>query len=77
MAFKVIIIVTELMFLGINVFLALLRAHLNPRHAWAKMILGRAKNIFIPANVNSVVVLTYPVRIAIGRTIHDDDYWIL
>ena len=45
------------MFLGINMFLALLRAHFNPRYARAKMILSRAKNIFIPANVNSIVIL--------------------
>ena len=52
MAFKIIIIVIELMFLGINMFLALLRAHFNPRYARAKMILSRAKNIFMPTNVN-------------------------
>ena len=41
------IIVIQLMFLGINVFLALLRTHFNwPRHARAKMSLSRAKNIF-------------------------------
>ena len=57
MAFKVIIIVIELMFLGINMFLALLRAHFNPRYARPKMILSRAKNIFMPANVNSIVIL--------------------
>ena len=38
-------------------FLALLRAHFNPRYARAKIILGRAKNIFMPANVNSIVIL--------------------
>ena len=38
-------------------FLALLRAHFNPRYARAKMILSRAKNIFMPANVNSIVIL--------------------
>ena len=46
MAFKVIIIVIELMFLGINMFFALHRAHLS-----------RAKNIFMPANVKSIVIL--------------------
>ena len=44
------------MFLGIDMFLALLRAHFNPRYARAKMILSRAKNIFMPANVNSIVI---------------------
>ena len=61
MAFKVIIIVIELMFLGINMFLALLRAHFNPHYAWAKMILSRAKNIFMPANVNSIVILMFSI----------------
>ena len=41
MAFKVIIIVIELMFLGINMFL----------------IPSRANNIFMPANVNSIVIV--------------------
>ena len=45
------------MFLGINMFLALLRAHFNPRYARAKMILSRAKNIFMPANINSIVII--------------------
>ena len=53
----VIIIVIELTFLGINMFLALLRAHFNPRYARAEMILSRAKNIFMPKNVNSIVIL--------------------
>ena len=38
-------------------FLALLRAHFNPRYARAKMTLSRIKNIFMPANVNSIVIL--------------------
>ena len=54
MAFKVIIIVIELTFLGINMFLALIRAHFNPRHARAKSILSQAQNI---ANVNSTVMI--------------------
>jgi hypothetical protein len=45
------------MFLGINMFLALLRTHFNPRCARAKMSLSRAKNIFMPANINSIVIL--------------------
>ena len=40
-------------------FLALLGAHFNPRYARAKMILSRAKNIFMPANVNSIVILPH------------------
>ena len=60
MAFKVIIIVIELIFLGINMFLALLRAHFNPRYVQAKMILSPVKNIFMPAKVNSIVTLTNP-----------------
>ena len=55
---KVIIIVIEFMFLGINIFWALLRAHFNPRlTARAKMGLSRAQNIFVPANINSIVLL--------------------
>ena len=54
----IIIIVIEFMFLGINIFWALLRAHFNPRlTARAKMSLSRAQNIFMPANVNSIVLL--------------------
>ena len=59
MALKVIIIAIKLMFLGINMFLALLRAHFNSRGARAKMVLSRAKNIFMPANVNSIVILYF------------------
>ena len=48
------------MFLGINIFWALLRAHFNPRlTARAKMSLSRAENIFMPANINSIVLKTY------------------
>ena len=43
---KVIVIVTEFIFLGINMFWALLRAHFNPcLAAQAKMSLSRAQNI--------------------------------
>ena len=50
---KVITIVIEFMFLGINIFWALLRAHFNPRlTARAQMTLSRAQNIFMPANIN-------------------------
>ena len=45
------------MFLGIIIFWALLRAHFNPRlTARAKMSLSRAQNIFMPANINSIVL---------------------
>ena len=55
---KVIIIVIEFMFLGINIFWAHLRAHFNPRlTARAKISLSRAQNIFMPANINSIVLL--------------------
>ena len=57
---KVIIIVIEFMFLGINIFWALLRAHFNPRlTAQAKVSLSRAQNIFIPVNINSIVLLIF------------------
>ena len=58
MSSKVIIRVIQFMFLGINIFGALLNAHLNPSlMARAKMSLSRAQNIFILANINSNVVL--------------------
>ena len=57
---KVIIIVIEFMFLGINIFWALLRAHFNPcLTAWAKMSLSRAQNIITLANINSIVLLVF------------------
>ena len=60
MPFKVIIIVIEFMFLGINIFWALLIAHFNPRlTARAKMNLSRAQNIFMPATINSIVLLFF------------------
>ena len=44
---KVIIIVIEFMFLGINIFWALVRAHFKPRlTARAKMNLSRVQNIY-------------------------------
>ena len=43
---EIIIIVIELMFLGVNMFLALLRQHFK--------MSSRAKNIFTPANINSM-----------------------
>jgi len=44
---KVIIVVVEFMFLGINIFWALFSAEFNPRlTAWAKMSLSRVENIF-------------------------------
>ena len=55
-----IIIVIEFMFVGINIFWALLRAHFNPRlTARAKTSLSWAQNIFMPTNINSVVLLLY------------------
>ena len=54
MTFKVLKIVIEFMFLGRNIFWALLRAHVSPRlTARAKMSLSRAQNIFMPANILS------------------------
>ena len=56
---EIIKIVIELMFLGVNMFLALLRTHLSPRR---KMSLSRAKNIFTPTNINSIVILHRALR---------------
>ena len=66
---KVIIIVIEFMFLGINMFWALLRAHFNPRlTARAKMSLSRAQNIFMPANINSIVLLSRILILSLNQT---------
>ncbi len=35
------------------------QTHFNPRCARAKMSLSRAKNIFMPANINSIVLLYF------------------
>ena len=68
---KVIIIVIEFMFLGINIFWALLRAHFNPRlTARAKMSLSRAQNMFMLANMNSIVLFargSQQIRLAVSR----------
>ena len=57
-----IIIVIKFTFLGINMFWGLPRPHFNPSlAAQAKMSLTQAKNLFTPANINSVVlVLVFP-----------------
>ena len=61
------IIVIEFMFLGINIFWALLRAHFNPRlTARAKMSLSRAQNIFMPANINSILLFYHWYQWIIG-----------
>ena len=53
-------IVIEFMFLGINIFWALLRAHFNPRLTdRAKMSLSRVQNIIMPANINSIVLFEH------------------
>ena len=51
------------MFLGINMFWALLRAHFNPRlTARAKMRLTWAQNAFMPGNINPIVFILKLVR---------------
>ena len=47
------IITIEFMFAGINMFWALLRLILARA---AKMSLGRAQNIFMPENINSITI---------------------
>ena len=57
---KVIVIVIQLMFLGINIFRGLLRGHFNPHlTARAKMSLIRGHNSFMSAKINSIVLLTH------------------
>ena len=66
-----IIIVIEFMFLGINIFWALLRAHFNPRlKARAKLSLSRAQDIFMPANINSIVLL---LQVSLQAKLHTDE----
>lgn len=46
------------MFVGINMFLVLLKAHFNPRPTTRpEMTLSQALNIFVPAKINSLVYL--------------------
>ena len=53
---KVIMMVIQFLFLGINEFLALLRAHFKYRlTARVRMSLSRAQNIFMPANISFIV----------------------
>ena len=60
---KMILIVIEFMSLGINIFWAILRAHFNPGLvARAKMNPSRAQNIFMPKNINSIVILLINTR---------------
>ena len=48
----------QLLFLGINMFWALLTAHFNPRPtARAKMSVSRAQNIIMPANSNCIIII--------------------
>ena len=64
---KVIIIVIQFMFLGINIFWVPLRSHFNPHlMGQAEMSLGLTLNIFMPGNTNlffssNVESLTYIV----------------
>lgn len=49
---------TTVMFVGINMFLVLLKAHFNPRPTTRpEMTLSQALNIFVPAKINSLVYL--------------------
>ena len=52
---KVIVIVIECMFLGLNIFWALPRAHFK------KVSLSLAQDIFMPANINSIALITASV----------------
>ena len=54
---KVMILVIQSMFLGVNIFSTLPRAHFNPRlTARAKISLSQAQNIFMPANINFLIM---------------------
>ena len=46
------------MFMGINMFWALLKFFFSPsRRVGVKMILRRAENIFIPQNINLITII--------------------
>ena len=52
------------MFFDKKIFWALLRAHLNPRlTARAEMSLSRALNIFMPVNINSIVLVKFSLAV--------------
>ena len=59
----------QLILLGINIFLAFLRAHFSSRlTARAKMNLSQAQNIFMLANINSIVLFargSQQIRLAV------------
>ncbi len=57
--FKIIIIVIQVMFLRINMFLALLRTRFNPRYTLGSKYKSESgKNIFIPSNITCIVVVS-------------------
>ena len=63
---KVVTILIQFKFLGINIFWALPRAHFNPHlMAWAKMSLSQAQNIFMPMNIKSIALLNKVTHIRI------------
>ena len=50
--------VVEFLFLGINMFFALSLSHFNPcLAAQAKMTLSCIQNLFMPVNINSIILL--------------------
>ena len=52
------IVIQFMLNVGHKYFLSLPRAHFNPRlMARAKISLSRAEKIFMPANINSIVLL--------------------
>ena len=56
------------MFLGINIFWALLRAHFNPRlMAQARVSLSLAQNTFMNMNINSIVLLDIVPIVELGN----------
>ena len=59
------------MFLGINIFWALLRAHFNPLlMAQARVSLSWGQNTFMPGNKNSIVLLDIFPIVELGNWCH-------
>ena len=64
---KVIVIVIQFMFVGLNTLRAHLRAHFYPRlTATAKIGLSRAQNIFMRTNINPSVLLYLRLSLSVN-----------
>ena len=73
---KITTVIQLFMFLGINIFWALLRAHFKPcLTAYAKMNLRQAQNKFLPMNMNSIVLLARALQATV-QMVDSTLHWI-